>query len=270
MYVRLAFAVAAHLEPEILIVDEVLAVGDAEFQKKCLGKMGEVAKGGRTVLFVSHNMAAVQMLCSVAVLLRGGEATMLGATAEVVDEYVQSRLQLAKQMLLPRADRKGNGAARLARVEIRDNLERQTSRLVVGRAAHLIFEIDRPMTGMRCLFTVYDEHGCAVARFDSARCSPLDAWDATKEAQRYVCDIESVLLRPGRYYVNVALGSPAGIEDHVEAAITFDVEPGLVGGRPVSQEDCGITFMPHRWSVSDRPASDAVARDAEAGAACLP
>jgi lipopolysaccharide transport system ATP-binding protein len=90
MYVRLAFAVAAHLNPEILIVDEVLAVGDAEFQKKCLGKMGDVAKGGRTVLFVSHNMAAVERLCGNVLELSGGNVVTMGPTENVVKHYMQS------------------------------------------------------------------------------------------------------------------------------------------------------------------------------------
>ena len=89
MYVRLAFAVAAHLEPEILVVDEVLAVGDAEFQKKCLGKMHEVSRGGRTVLFVSHNMAAVQALCSRAIWLERGEVAASGPASAVVAQYLQ-------------------------------------------------------------------------------------------------------------------------------------------------------------------------------------
>jgi lipopolysaccharide transport system ATP-binding protein len=88
MYVRLAFAVAAHLDPEILLVDEVLAVGDAEFQKKCLGKMGKVAKEGRTVLFVSHNMAAIETLCRSCLLLKSGEIVKVGPTDEVVSEYL--------------------------------------------------------------------------------------------------------------------------------------------------------------------------------------
>lgn len=88
MYVRLAFAVAAHLEPDVLIIDEVLAVGDVEFQKRCLGKMGDVAREGRTVLFVSHNMAAVQKLCSQAVWMREGRIATAGATAAVVSEYL--------------------------------------------------------------------------------------------------------------------------------------------------------------------------------------
>jgi lipopolysaccharide transport system ATP-binding protein len=93
MYVRLAFAVAAHLEPEILIVDEVLAVGDREFQKKCLGKMGEVAQGGRTVLFVSHNLDAVRRLCNEAVLLRFGEIVSRGSAESVCEEYSENFTQ---------------------------------------------------------------------------------------------------------------------------------------------------------------------------------
>lgn len=89
MYVRLAFAVAAHLEPDVLMVDEVLAVGDAEFQKKCLGKMHDVSRGGRTVLFVSHNMAAVQALCTRAIWLDGGRVAAIGDTTEVMARYLQ-------------------------------------------------------------------------------------------------------------------------------------------------------------------------------------
>ncbi len=90
MYVRLAFAVAAHLDPEILVVDEVLAVGDAAFQQKCLGKMGDVAKGGRTILFVSHNMAAMRKLCTRAVLLEGGRVAATGGVEEVTEQYLNS------------------------------------------------------------------------------------------------------------------------------------------------------------------------------------
>ena len=89
MYVRLAFAVAAHLEPEILLVDEVLAVGDAAFQKKCLGKMSEVSQGGRTVVLISHNMAAVENLCDKGILLEDGKVTFSGDMKEAIDRYLQ-------------------------------------------------------------------------------------------------------------------------------------------------------------------------------------
>ncbi|HDZ22368.1 hypothetical protein LCGC14_0204170 [marine sediment metagenome] len=97
MYVRLAFAIAAHLQPEILLVDEVLAVGDVRFQKKCLGKMGEVARGGRTVLFVSHNMSAVRLLCDRAVWLEGGRAAHLGEAGATVDAYLRTAEQEAQE-----------------------------------------------------------------------------------------------------------------------------------------------------------------------------
>jgi lipopolysaccharide transport system ATP-binding protein len=118
MYVRLAFAVAAHLEPEILIVDEVLAVGDAAFQKRCIGKMSEVAKGGRTVLFVSHNMVAVQSLCTRALYLKDGRVVMDGSPHDVVAKY----LQTANSSLLERtwsdedAPTDGNVTLRAARI----------------------------------------------------------------------------------------------------------------------------------------------------------
>src|SRR5687768_8563183 len=101
MYVRLAFAVAAHLEPDIFVIDEVLAVGDAEFQKKSLGKMHEVSRGGRTVLFVSHNMAAVQALCTRAVCLDRGAVTAIGPTAEVVAAYLQGSLAVDRNLSAP-------------------------------------------------------------------------------------------------------------------------------------------------------------------------
>ncbi|MBN2106042.1 MAG: ABC transporter ATP-binding protein [Deltaproteobacteria bacterium] len=122
MYVRLAFAVAAHLEPEILIVDEVLAVGDAEFQKKCLGKMGEVTEGGRTVLFVSHNMAAIENLCTNAILIDNGRIIMQDNTAKTMQYYLETVLPsvIDDIPLSERKDRSGNGSIRLTGFHIED------------------------------------------------------------------------------------------------------------------------------------------------------
>ena len=121
MYVRLAFAVAAHLEPEILIVDEVLAVGDAEFQKKCLGKMEDVAGHGRTVLFVSHNMAAVTSLCTRAVLLENGTMVESGPTHEVTDAYLRRGREASSTPLTDRVDRRGTGAVRFTALALEDD-----------------------------------------------------------------------------------------------------------------------------------------------------
>ena len=121
MYVRLAFAVAAHLEPEILLVDEVLAVGDAQFQKKCLGKMGDVAKEGRTVLFVSHNMVAVQTLCQRAFWLDAGQLKAQGAVSEIVTTYLRAGLgeDGANERVWPDiASAPGNETVRLHRIAV--------------------------------------------------------------------------------------------------------------------------------------------------------
>jgi homopolymeric O-antigen transport system ATP-binding protein len=138
MYVRLAFAVAAHLEPEILIVDEVLAVGDAQFQRKCLGKMGEVAKGGRTVLFVSHQLAAVRRFCSRGLLLANGRLVFDGPAPSAIDEYIKtlSESQVG-QTLDQRKDREGSGRVRFQKVCITNaNCVRQ-NRVSSGDAMHI-------------------------------------------------------------------------------------------------------------------------------------
>ena len=128
MFVRLAFAVAAYLEPEILVVDEVLAVGDAAFQKKCLGKMEDVAGHGRTVLFVSHNMAAVTSLCSRAVLLENGRLAETGSTREVIDSYLRRGREASSTPLVQRTDRDGSGSMRFTALALEDD-RRQSSHL---------------------------------------------------------------------------------------------------------------------------------------------
>jgi len=155
MYVRLAFAVAAHLEPEILIVDEVLAVGDAQFQRKCLGKMGEVAKGGRTVLFVSHNMTAVQSLCHRSLLLAEGELIADGSVVTVVTRYLREAqgAKEEKQWTDPQTA-PGNEIIRIKRVRIMpdgdsDLMTMQTPLCIeteywvvkVGAATHLTYHL---------------------------------------------------------------------------------------------------------------------------------
>ncbi|HTG55106.1 MAG TPA: ABC transporter ATP-binding protein [Niabella sp.] len=118
MQLRLAFAVAAHLEPEILIIDEVLAVGDAEFQKKCLGKMEDVTRSGKTILFVSHNMTAVSGLCQKGLLLVNGAVSYAGQIDQVLSKYLSVVDQLASSSLLSRKDREGNGAIRFSDVQM--------------------------------------------------------------------------------------------------------------------------------------------------------
>lgn len=133
MYVRLAFAVAAHLESEILIVDEVLAVGDAEFQKKCLGKIGDVTKGeGRTVLFVSHNMSAIKNLCNKGILLEHGKVIFTSDTESVVNHYLTNSSQVKDTSLIDRTDRKGNGAIRVIGIDLINQKNKLVEQVISG------------------------------------------------------------------------------------------------------------------------------------------
>jgi lipopolysaccharide transport system ATP-binding protein len=134
MSVRLAFSVTAHLEPEILLVDEVLAVGDAEFQKKCMGKMNEVTKtAGRTILFVSHNMSAIQKLCKKTILLENGEIKMFDETNKVINAYLANNFLFSNDNLTSRIDRKGEGRVKLTSFFIEDEVGKRVSHLETGK-----------------------------------------------------------------------------------------------------------------------------------------
>ena len=154
MYLRLAFAVAAHLEPEILLVDEVLAVGDAEFQKKCLGKMQNVADRGLTVLFVSHNMAAVQALCSRGICLSEGRVVNDASAADAVRSYVADFTNGAMQPLTVRTDRKGDGQLRFTACWLENNQGVRIDKAMVGRGYSflLCLQSDKNIAECTCLF----------------------------------------------------------------------------------------------------------------------
>src|SRR6185312_2662597 len=132
MYVRLAFAVAAHLEPEILIVDEVLAVGDAEFQKKCLGKMGDVASHGRTIIFVSHNMQAVQALCKSTMYLKSGRIVEVGETDKVINNYLSREITNCMERSWTEEDAPGNDKIRLISARVVPELSRPDEQISVA------------------------------------------------------------------------------------------------------------------------------------------
>lgn len=141
MYVRLAFAVASHLEPEVLIVDEVLAVGDAQFQRKCLNKMHEVGRQGRTVLFVSHNMAAIRSLCTKAVLLERGRLALEGTTEDVVHRYLDDGQAQACSREIPEdAERMTNNSGRIRRVSVTDVRGQPVSQAYFGQPIQVCFE----------------------------------------------------------------------------------------------------------------------------------
>ncbi|MGD0139194.1 MAG: Wzt carbohydrate-binding domain-containing protein, partial [Tepidisphaeraceae bacterium] len=222
MYVRLAFAVAAHLEPEILIVDEVLAVGDQEFQKKCLGRMQQVAQGdGRTVLFVSHNMGAVRNLCDRAVYLRNGEVDQIGDTDAVVDAYLNSTISAEESDLLKRPRFPGF-LHTLAKFVVIPPAGK--ARVVAGGQATFEFELDvkEPVHNACLGFMFNSDKGYRVLGLNSR----LELRGVTLEPGRRIvrCKVDSLPLKPGRYVMDIEIRSNARPYDYVEHASVVDVE----------------------------------------------
>lgn len=249
MYVRLAFAVAAHLEPEILVVDEVLAVGDIQFQQKCLGKMEDVAKEGRTILFVSHNMAVLQTLCSRGIFLERGTVLTDDTTAIAVSTYLRSLENSASQNLLERIDRRGKGEVRLTQVEVSTGGDCPSTTLATGQPARFVFHVTTTQPGTSCAFTLYDQHGQAVVNFSSDVPSQEDLNDPKIGAQ-FMCEIDELLLLPGRYRMNAGIIIAGEWQDLVEAAVIIDVEQGRLRGRPIERATgYGSVCMHHRWIV---------------------
>jgi lipopolysaccharide transport system ATP-binding protein len=250
MQVRLAFAVAAHLEPDILLVDEVLAVGDLAFQKKCLGRMSEVAGEGRTVLFVSHNMAIMQALCRRGILLEHGRMAFDGPIEEAVSRYLRTLEDVTTNDLSERQDRSGWQVVRLLEVQIRGGIDGDGI-LTTGNPASFVFELDVFLPSTSCGFVVYDDLGHPVAEFRSSVGGPGDAEDASAP-KRFVCSVDELTLVPGRYRIDTEVWAQGALQDGIESAAVFDVEQGVLAGRPVSADgNRGNVALRHRWT---RPA----------------
>ncbi|MDH3217639.1 MAG: polysaccharide ABC transporter ATP-binding protein [Candidatus Krumholzibacteria bacterium] len=249
MRVRLGFAVAAHLDPEILIVDEVLAVGDHAFQKKCLGKMDDVSKSGRTVLFVSHNMGSIRRLCSRAMLLTEGTVSLTGDTDTVVDTYLSGFEQYATENLSDRTDRGGVGKVRVTGVEVSVPGASPETALTTGGPVRFLFRFDKLLRGMCCRFTIVDQQDYKVVHFNTSTTSSEDTADASL-GNAYVCEVDQLTLAPGRYRMNVLILTGPELQDYVEAAAAFEVAPGTVGERFISGDTpAGAVCLAHRWTM---------------------
>jgi lipopolysaccharide transport system ATP-binding protein len=247
MQVRLAFAVAAHLEPDILLVDEVLAVGDVAFQKKCLGRMGEVAGEGRTVLFVSHNMAVMQALCRRGIYLDQGGVQFDGSISDAVSLYLRNLERAMTTDLRDRTDRSGFQEVRLTQVQIQGGTEGDDV-LASGTPVLFVFDVDKFFPSGSCGFTVYDHIGNAVAEFRSSVGGSDDVEDASTP-NRFVCAVDDLPLVPGRYRIDVEIWARGALQDAIESAAIFDVEQGVITGRPVSADtNRGNVAIRHRWT----------------------
>jgi lipopolysaccharide transport system ATP-binding protein len=210
MYVRLAFAVAAHLNPEILVVDEVLAVGDAAFQRKCLGKMGEVAQAGRTVLFVSHNLAAIKSLCRSAIWLRSGQIAAQGEVAQVTSAYQHASERLQTQHAWDQDDAPRGESVRLRRISIAatdgEDQENSPAHLTVETPLTLEFELinDEPGAVLNLSFHLNTIEGvCILSSFSMPAPQPAGSIEMT-------CQIPANLLNDSLYSLELLVVRDAG------------------------------------------------------------
>jgi lipopolysaccharide transport system ATP-binding protein len=239
MHMRLAFAVAAHLEPEILLVDEVLAVGDAAFQKKCLGKMGQVAEQGRTVIFVSHNMNAVQRLCPRSIFLDHGELLADGDTARVLSQYLAQNVaeeQPADWITVSDRYRRGTGQARVVALEYRsDSPAAAFQPYPMGpMEVSLAIESDAARKLGSIAVILYDKNGTKLINADTVSLGQVVELKPGRNLVRF--KIHELYLNPGIYVLGWWLASPLGtIHDFAESALRIevvDLEHNRLGAKP--------------------------------------
>jgi lipopolysaccharide transport system ATP-binding protein len=258
MYVRLAFSVAAHLEPEILLVDEVLAVGDAAFQKRCLGKMGDVASEGRTVLFVSHNMAAIESLCRRALTLDRGHLTMTGDPHDVVEAYLLSLPAYASEALGQRVDRQGNGRLRFTEITLRSANGVPSDVVQCGEEWELTVGYrggGDTLNHIAVSIGVFTLSGQCMLLLNSQMVGAY--FDSIAQVGQFACRVERFPLAPGQYYLNLYCEVNGIVADWVQHAAHVTVEAGdFFGTGRLPPWTHGGILVDHAWQVQARSEDD--------------
>mgnify|MGYP000908397160 CR=1 FL=1 len=254
MYVRLAFAVAAHLEPEILIVDEVLAVGDASFQQKCLGKMEEVSRSGRTILIVSHNMTVIEGLCQRALLLEKGRVVKAGPAREVVEGYADGIAGLASSPIDERPDRVGLGEIQLTQIELYDAAGKQVVAGMTGRdlVIRMHYRCLKNQEFLNCRVSISVNgrkgHDLFVLSTDIVDPTPL-----TLKGEGYVDFVLPELpLTGGAYFFQSYIESNGHAQDWIRNVAPLTVMDADYYGTgklcPPGWEACGV-LVKYRWNL---------------------
>ena len=230
MYVRLAFAVAAHLRTEILIVDEVLAVGDQEFQRQCLGKMRDVATDGRTVLLVSHNMMAVSSLCTRAAMLERGRLVCVGTVDAAVARYASNEGASLEGDLRSRGDRSGSGEIRALSIAIRDARGARANLVATGEPFEIVVEYQAKTEQLDVVISI------DIELLDGTRLATLyskfrnETFTVLPGLGTFSCRVAGLPLRPDTYSLNVFIGANHAIHDSVGRVMPLEVAASDVYG----------------------------------------
>jgi lipopolysaccharide transport system ATP-binding protein len=252
MQVRLAFAVAAHLEPEILIIDEVLAVGDASFQRKCLGKMGDVAKEGRTVLFVSHDLAAVRHLCGRVILLEGGRITMGGDPGSVIDSYIAKTHGESTAWRVDTQRLVTNGPLKITSIELLDGDRTPLRQLHTGgplivRIAYSVAP-DVIIPALAFTIVVKTRLGTHVLRLNNEYTGGFPMMEVSGSGTVDVI-LPVVPFGSGEYVIDFLAGTrPEGRYASLSEIVSFSVgEQDVYGTGKIVAQNQSIVALPHRW-----------------------
>jgi lipopolysaccharide transport system ATP-binding protein len=249
MYVRLAFAVAAHLEPEILIVDEVHAVGDLSFQRKCMGRMREVGRSGSTILFVSHNMPAVEALCTRAILLDHGKVAMDGTVRNLVQEYHRRILQAHADVGSALGD--VNSPSRVHKIfrsaTLLDDQGEPTNFMPVGGRFRLRLLLDAPIAveGPTVTIGIDDGMGTRLLSLQTPLTQPV--LPRLQEPGVLECVVDSLPLAPGDYWLKLGIAAVPDEIDEIERALRFTVTEGDLFGSGRGHHR-GACVAPSHWS----------------------
>ena len=256
MYVRLAFGVAAHLNPEILLVDEVLAVGDQKFQKKCLGKMREVARSGRTVLFVSHNTAALESLCERCILIHQGQVKADGETGSILARYYEDDQDRASGR---RDLTKHSGRTRLEADHVPGHLERRQSKSGFLNPDGIVpvnpcdFDVQGPPITPSWAWSIKTDLGTPFFGVNN-RFVPGFEFGKVQAPARICCHLEDLPLMPGTYLVDLYFGNESQDLDVVHEAIAFEVMPAdIFGSGKLPPKAAGPILWPATWVLEPSP-----------------
>lgn len=248
MYVRLAFAVAANLEPEILLVDEVLAVGDATFQKKCLGKMRGIAKeSGRTILFVSHNMAAVRNLCSRLIVIRNGQVAWDGEVEQGIRDYIHSTSGSENQ-----DDHSGPPGRLIRKIRIVDRHGRQTATLPTGEPTCVEIDVHpgNALSDVQLGFRVLTPDGSRILNFGTH--TQYGSIINISEPTTFRCRLPSLPLAPGEFFLTVAIASSHRLLEECESALKIQmVESNYFGTGRIYTAATAPVVVPCEWTVGE-------------------
>jgi lipopolysaccharide transport system ATP-binding protein len=251
MYVRLAFAVAAHLEPEILIVDEVLAVGDAQFQKKCLGKLEEAGEEGKTVLFVSHQMAAVEKLCRKGILLNQGKIQYIGSQTKAIAKYLTTDTDNTVS-LESREDRIGSGEVRVFSIDVKDN---EGNLLDVSQSGqdisiNLHFKKISSFRSEHLIASISVKNQLEVPVFLQHNRLTGDAFGQLPATGVLVCQINNLPLPPSSYRISYSLIQDGAYLDSLSDATDLTVVDGdFYGSGEVPPVTHGVCLIDASWHI---------------------